>query len=57
MTLQSQLPADPVLAPVVYTTRLLLDRRGWLSPNELAATEQKGTPKATLHEIIAPISG
>ena len=50
-----QLPADPALAPVVETTRLLLDKRGWLSPEELQAAEDRGITKTRLHEIIAYI--
>lgn len=48
-------PADPALAPVVETTRLLLEKRGWLTGEDLRTAEAKGVSKARLYELVAYI--
>lgn len=47
------LPAAEWLAPVVRATRLLLEKKGWLTAGDLAALEQEGITKAKVYEIVA----
>ena len=48
-------PADPDLAATVETTRLLMEKRGWLTPEELRQAEARGISRNRLYEIIAYI--
>lgn len=50
--LAGESPADEQLATVVETTRLLLERRGWLSDAERTSVEARGVTRAELYEII-----
>ena len=50
-----QIPADPAVEPIAEITRLLLEKPGWLTPDELLTAEQKGISKAKLYEVIAYI--
>ncbi len=47
------LPAAVELAPVVRATRLLLEKKGWLTAGDLVALEQEGITKAKVYEIVA----
>lgn len=47
--------ADPRLAAVVETTKLLVEKRGWLSEGEQRTLAEQGLTKAALYEIIAYI--
>lgn len=46
---------DRRLAAVVETTKLLVEKRGWLTDGEQRTLAEKGITKATLYEIIAYI--
>ncbi len=50
-----KVPSDPALASIVETTRLILQKQGWLSAEELREAEAKGISKARLYEIIGYI--
>lgn len=50
-----RLPKDETLATVVETTRLIMEKRGWLSEEELRQAESKGLSKTRLYEIITYI--
>lgn len=43
------------MAPIVETTRLILQKRGWLTAEELRNAEGNGISKTRLYEIIAYI--
>ena len=43
------------MAPIVVTTRLILQKRGWLTAEELRNAEGNGISKTRLYEIIAYI--
>jgi len=48
-------PSAPDVAHIVETTRLILQKRGWLTVEEMQAAEGKGISKTRLYEIIAYI--
>jgi len=52
---EGQIPSGPDVAPIVETTRLILQKRGWLTAEELRNVEGKGISKTRLYEIIAYI--
>ena len=47
------LETEPQLANLVRATKLILEKRGWLDPEELTRLEQQGINRAKLYEIIA----
>ena len=47
------LKTEPQLATLVRTTKLILEKRGWFDPEELALLEKQGMNRAKLYEIIA----
>jgi len=47
------LPSDDRLRALVQTTRLLLDKRGWLDDDDLDSLRAKGVDQADLFEINA----
>ena len=47
------LPSDPGLAAVVEATRLLMEKKGWLSAENLEALAGKGVGRQRLYDIIA----
>ncbi len=49
------LPEDRGLAVVVAAARLIMNKKGWLSEEELADLEQGGVNRAKIYEIIALI--
>lgn len=50
-----QSPRDSSLASIVETTRLILEKRGWLSEDEIRKAEANGITKTRLYEIISYI--
>lgn len=50
-----EIPAESEVAPVVEITRLLMEKRGWLSPDEVQQAERKGIARTKLYEIITYI--
>lgn len=44
---------DTQMANLVRATKLILENRGWLDPEELTRLEQQGISRAKLYEIIA----
>ncbi|UCE63684.1 MAG: carboxymuconolactone decarboxylase family protein [Nitrospirota bacterium] len=46
---------DMQVANLVRATKLILENRGWLDPEELTRLEQQGISRAKLYEIIAYI--
>ena len=49
------LETEPQLANLVQATKLILEKRGWLDPEELTRLEQQGIHRTKLYEIIALI--
>ena len=49
------LKTEPKLANLVRATKLILENRGWLDPEELTRLEQQGINRTKLYEIIALI--
>ena len=49
------LKTEPKLANLVRATKLILENRGWLDPEELTRLEQQGINRPKLYEIIALI--
>ena len=47
------LPADQQLATIVDTTRLVMDRKGWLDETAVHGLEQRGVTRAKLFEVVA----
>ena len=45
--------SDAALASVADATRLLWDKRGWLTPEDLQALEARGIDRPKLYEIVA----
>lgn len=52
---EGRIPSAPDVAPIVETTRLLMQKRGWLTDEELREAEGKGISKTRLYEVIAYI--
>jgi len=50
-----RLPEDRTLAAAVEITRLIMEKRGWLSEEELRQAESKSISKTRLYEIITYI--
>ncbi len=48
-------PVDERLAAIVRATNLLLEKKGWLSGEDLSTLEYEGMDRATLYEIVALI--
>jgi AhpD family alkylhydroperoxidase len=48
-----ELPSDPALATVVRAVWLIMEKKGWLSEEDLAAFEKDGVDRARTYEIIA----
>ena len=44
---------DSQVATLVRATKLIMENRGWLDPEELTRLEQQGISRAKLYEIIA----
>ncbi|MEX0747608.1 MAG: carboxymuconolactone decarboxylase family protein, partial [Rhodothermales bacterium] len=51
--LSGSLPENARLRTIVEATRLVLDKRGWLSPADVQALEESGISRAELYEVIA----
>lgn len=49
------LPQDPRLQALVRAARLVLDKRGWLDPQEVQALADQGIPRGQLFDIVAII--
>ncbi|WP_455244607.1 carboxymuconolactone decarboxylase family protein [Petrachloros mirabilis] len=50
-----RLPEDETLANIVEITRLIMEKRGWLSEEDLRKAEANGISKTRLYEIITYI--
>ncbi len=50
-----ELPEDPALASVVWAARLIMEKNGWLTEDDLADLARRGVDRATIYEIIALI--
>lgn len=48
-----RLPDDPELAPLVKTTRRVLEKRGWLEEDDLAELAADGVDREKLFEVVA----
>ena len=44
---------DPQVANLVRATKLILENRGWIDPEEIIRFEQQGIDRVKLYEIIA----
>ncbi|QXD14281.1 carboxymuconolactone decarboxylase family protein [Rhodocaloribacter litoris] len=53
--LGGDLPRDERLRSLVHATRLTLDKRGWLSDEDLEALASRGISRGQVYEIVALI--
>ncbi|MFQ5451294.1 MAG: carboxymuconolactone decarboxylase family protein [Nitrospinaceae bacterium] len=53
---EEKVPEDKDLVPCVDAARLVMDKKGWLTPSDLHDLEAKGIDRAKLYEIVVLIA-